>query len=249
MEFTFHQVTVPVNIPDMHALEAAVNARMQARQGFALATINLDHLDKLSRDADFRAAYTAQDFVVADGNPIVWLSRLAGRKVSLLPGSELVLPMAQWAAANNISVALVGATSETLSGAAEQLKFKVPGVNICAEIAPPMGFAPMGDAGQIVLDKLAASGAGLALLALGAPKQEQFAARARTQIPTLGLASIGAGLDFLAGTQKRAPAWIRALAMEWLWRAALSPTRLGRRYFRNLISLPGHAFRAWKLRP
>ncbi len=248
MEFTFHQLTITVNIPDMQALEAAVNARMRARQGFALATINLDHLDKLEHDAEFRTAYSTQDFVVADGNPIVWLSRLAGRKVSLLPGSELVLPMVQWAAANNISVALVGATPKALEGAAKHLETKVSGVNICARIAPPMGFSPMGVAGQDVLDELATSGAGLALLALGAPKQELFAARARAQMPTLGLASIGAGLDFLAGTQNRAPAWVRAVAMEWLWRAALSPLRLGRRYLRNLISLPGHAFRAWKLR-
>lgn len=88
MEFTFGQATVRVTHPDAEAVLAAVEARLRAGQGFALATINLDHLVKLGRSAAFRAAYLAQDFVVADGNPIVWLSRLAGRPVRLVPGGR-----------------------------------------------------------------------------------------------------------------------------------------------------------------
>lgn len=232
----------------MAALKAAVTARMTASSGFALATINLDHLDKIKQNTDFRTAYAAHDFVVADGNPIVWLSRLAKREVELLPGSELIIPMVQWAAASNVPVALVGSTANTLENAAKRLKNIVPELDICATIAPPMGFDPLGKSGELVLEELAKSGAGLAFLALGAPKQELFAARARRALPQLGLASIGAGLDFIAGTQNRAPAWVRMIAMEWLWRAALSPVRLGRRYAKSLISLPGHALKAWRLR-
>lgn len=248
MEFNIQQAKILVNIPDMATLEAEIMARFTARAGFALATINLDHLDKLAESAAFRTAYQAQDFVVADGNPIVWLSRLAGRRVDLLPGSELVLPLVRWAAKSGRPVALVGATPDTLASAATVLENAVPGVNICAQIAPEMGFDPAGRAGDAVLRDLKASGAGLALLALGAPKQELFAARARLILPTLGLASIGAGLDFLAGTQKRAPSWVRRIAMEWLWRVALSPGRLAKRYGRSLLALPGHAIRAWRLR-
>ncbi|MEO1363181.1 MAG: glycosyltransferase, partial [Pseudomonadota bacterium] len=48
-----------------------IEVALQARAGFALATLNLDHIVKLRRDAAFRAAYLAQTHVVADGNPIV----------------------------------------------------------------------------------------------------------------------------------------------------------------------------------
>jgi len=248
VKFTFENEDVQVNIPDMNSLNAAVAARFAAREGFALATINLDHLDKLARDGAFRAAYIAQDFVVADGNPIVWLSRLAARPVSLLPGSELVLPLAGWAAKAGVSVALVGATKATLDTAASAMCAQVPGLRIAATIAPPMGFNAHGDVAEAVLAALETSGAGLTLLALGAPKQEMLAARGRNALPHMGFASIGAGLDFLAGSQTRAPHWVRAIAMEWLWRAATNPMRLGPRYARSLISLPGHAFRACRLR-
>ncbi len=87
-------------------------------EGFALATLNLDHLVKLRASGAFRRAYGAQDLVVADGNPIVWLSRLAGRKVELVPGgSDMVLPLAEVAADEGVRVALVGSTEESLVAA------------------------------------------------------------------------------------------------------------------------------------
>ena len=61
----------------------------------------------------------------------------------------------------------------------------------------------------------------MALLALGAPRQEIFAARCRELLPDIGFVSVGAGLDFIAGHQRRAPIWLQRLALEWLWRVAL----------------------------
>ena len=248
MLFSFGAQDIVVNIATAQALEQALRARLGAGQGFALATINLDHLDKLKRDARFRTAYGAQDFVVADGNPIVWLSHLAGRPVALIPGADLVVPLAGWARDAGVKVALVGTTEAALAAAAARLRELVAGLEISATIAPPMGFEPAGEEARAVLEALKASGAGLVLVALGAPKQEEFAALGRELLPEVGFASIGAGLDFLAGTQKRAPRWVRALAMEWLWRALSQPLRLGRRYGRALVALPGHALRAWRQR-
>ncbi len=229
---------VSVNIATRDQLEAAVRARFGAHAGFALATINLDHLVKLATDADFATAYQAQDFVVADGNPIVWLSRLARQPVSLMPGSDLVVPLAQWAAASQTPIALIGSTKSALAAAAAALTAAVPGVSVVAQLAPPMGFDPTSAAAEGLLKQAAEAGAGLVFLALGAPKQELLAARGRLLQPHMGFASIGAGLDFLAGTQNRAPAWVRALALEWLWRAVRSPARLAGRYLRCIGILP-----------
>ncbi len=77
---------IAVNVPDRTALAETVRDRMRGSRGFALATINLDHLVKLRTSETFRQAYGAQDLVVADGNPIVWLSRVANRPVALAPG-------------------------------------------------------------------------------------------------------------------------------------------------------------------
>jgi len=248
VEFSFPPYRIAVNVPDRAALLAEVEARLRRGEGFALATINLDHLVKLRHDPGFRAIYAAQDLVVADGNPIVWLSRLARRPVALVPGSDMVEPLARAAQRAGVPVALVGTTEPALAAAAEVLSARVPGLTIAARIAPPMGFDPQGDEARRILVTLADSGAGLTLIALGAPRQEIFAAFGRRAVPGMGFASIGAGLDFLAGTQTRAPRWVRAVAMEWLWRMLSSPRRLFLRYWRCALILPGQIWAAWRLR-
>ena len=248
MHFRFGFTTITVNTPDSSVLLAAVQDRLTARQGFALATLNLDHLVKLGRSEGFRRAYAAQDLVVADGNPIVWLSRLAGQPVSLVPGSDMVLPLVRIAATAGVPVALVGATQEALQAAGDRLQREVPGLNLALRIAPPMGFDAEGPEAQRILRQIAAQNIGLCLIVLGAPRQETFAALGRSLAPQTGFASIGAGLDFLAGSQTRAPEWLRRLALEWLWRALSSPRRLIPRYAACFAILPGQIGAALRLR-
>lgn len=235
------QGEVFVNVPDLDSVLKAVRGRLVADRGFALATINLDHLVKLRGSAPFREAYAAQDLVVADGNPIVWLSRLAGRPVSLVPGSDLVLPLARVAAETDSPVALLGTTEPVLHRAADFLRTRIPDIRIAATLSPSQGFDPAGPEADRLLETLDLSGARLTFLALGAPRQEMFAARARQVLPTMGYVSIGAGLDFLAGNQRRAPQWVRRIAMEWLWRMLTNPRRLALRYLRCGLILPGLA--------
>lgn len=237
-----------VNVASQDDLLADLDRRLRAGQGFSVATLNLDHLVKLERDPAFRDAYARHSHVTADGNPVVWLSRLAGRRIGLVTGSDLVLPVVRLAAAVGAPVALFGATEAALAGAGLALEQAAPGLTIAARIAPPMGFDPQGAAADQAIGAIGASGARLCLLALGAPKQEIFAARASARLPQVGFLSIGAGLDFLAGSQKRAPRWVRALAAEWIWRLAGNPRRLAGRYAACAAILPGEAARALRAR-
>lgn len=248
MQFHFGPTVMTVNIPDPPALMAALDRRLRAGRGFALATINLDHIVKLHRLPDYHRAYAAHDLICADGNPIVWLSRLARRPVRLVQGSDMIRPMLTVAARAGRSVAMVGSTDETLAASADQLMREIPGLVVVMRHAPDMGFDPRGDEARRVLAELAARDVGLCLVALGSPKQEHFAALGRELAPTVGFASIGAGLDFISGRQTRAPRWVRAIAMEWLWRAASAPRRLVPRYVACAAILPGEALKAWRLR-
>jgi exopolysaccharide biosynthesis WecB/TagA/CpsF family protein len=205
-------------------------------------------LVKIEADPAFARAYDAQDIVVADGRPITWAARLAGKQVELLPGSDLVLPLCQLAAKAVRPVAMIGSTDQALMDAVAHLTRVVPGLIVTYCHAPPMGFDPNGDAAVQVLRDAQASGAGLCFLALGAPKQEILAARGAEIAPSVGFASIGAGLDFLGGHQRRAPSWVRALALEWLWRALSSPARMMPRYAKCFAILPGVLWRAWRAR-
>ncbi len=238
MYFQFGSVRITVNVAGMPALQDEVAARFRRAQGFALATINLDHLVKMGRSQEFADIYAGQDLVVADGRPIVWLSRLAGSPVDLLPGSDLVEPLCGWAAEAGVPVALVGSTDQALEDARRVLCQRVDGLDVTLCHAPSRSFDPKGDEAAAILERLDKAGIGLCLLALGAPKQEALALRGGTIAPRVGFASVGAGLDFLGGHQRRAPAWVRRIAMEWLWRMLSDPARLLGRYARCFAILP-----------
>lgn len=244
MEFRVGPGVVRVNVADQPSLLAAMGARLAAGEGFAVATLNLDHLVKLRADAAFRAAYAAQDFVTADGRPVAAMARLAGRPAGLVTGSDLVRPALRLAAAAGAPVGFLGSTAASLEVAAVRLRREVAGLDVRAAAAPPMGFDPDGEDARRLLDGFAAAGVRVAFLALGAPKQERLAALGRARHPSMGLLCVGAGLDFVSGAQRRAPGALRRAGLEWLWRLAGDPRRLGGRYGACALALPGHAGRA-----
>ena len=116
---------VTVNVTSMPELEAELRACFAAKKGFCLATLNLDHVYKLRHLPAFAEAYRQHSHVTADGNPIVWISRLAGDNVSLLPGSDLVRPVSRIATECNAALAFLGSSQAALAGAKDAL---------CAEI-------------------------------------------------------------------------------------------------------------------
>lgn len=227
-----------VTVRSQVALLTDLRERILRRQGFAVATMNLDHVVKLRQNSAFRKAYAEHTHVTADGRPIVWLSRLARRPVNLVTGADLVDPIAALCAELDAPVALLGSTQGALDKAARELEARHTGLEIVLRLAPPMGFDPEGAADGLVAE-LSQCEVQVCLLALGAPKQEMFAAQALRALPGVGFVSVGAGIDFVAGAQIRAPWLVRTLALEWLWRLSVNPRRLFRRYVSCAAILPG----------
>lgn len=227
-----------VDTPTGSLLLQAIGAKLDIGMSFAVATLNLDHIVKLQSCPDFLAAYRRHSHVVADGSPVVWLRRLAGAPVEKVTGADLVDPLMALAAERGVPVGFLGSTQETLDAAAAVLERRHPGLKVVARVAPPFGLDPNGAEADAALAQLAQAGVRLCLLSLGAPKQEILAMRGMTAVPGCGFISVGAALDFIAGHQRRAPRWMRRIAMEWLWRMLNDPRRLVRRYMACFAMLP-----------
>jgi exopolysaccharide biosynthesis WecB/TagA/CpsF family protein len=240
--------TVSVNLDSLDATLAVIEAHLRAGTGFCMATLNLDHLVKLGKSPPFRDAYRQTTYVTADGNPVVWLSRLQGKPVELVPGSDLVDPICRLAARHEAPVAFFGTSKATLDRAAAILTTRHAGLRVVYRVAPEADFDPAAALADSHAADIARSGAALCLVALGAPKQEIFALRAARHARHCGFISIGAGLDFVAGTQTRAPQWILRLALEWAWRMLRDPGRLAGRYAACAAIMPSLTAAALRLR-
>jgi len=86
-----------------------------------------------------------------------------------------------------------------------------------------------------ILARLEATKPDLLLVAFGAPKQEKWANMHVRQWQVPLAIGVGGTLDFLGGTQTRAPRFVQRIGFEWLWRMFTNPKRLFRRYARNLV--------------
>lgn len=97
---------------------------------------------------------------------------------------------------------------------------------------PPMGFINVPAALEDCLQFIeAASPFRFCFLAVGSPQQERVAYLLKERAAARGLAlCIGASLNFLSGTERRAPVWMQRLALEWLFRLLQNPRRLAGRY-------------------
>jgi len=207
-------------------------------------TLNLDHLVKMRKDAMFRRAYSRAELITADGFPIVLACSLQGKRVSRVAGSDLIAPISAAAARSGKSIYLFGSSLQVLTKASRILHERNPGLTIAGVFAPPQGFDPTSEDAHRCIVTIGNSGADLCLVALGAPKQEFFADHGKSLLPNVSFVCIGAGLDFIAGAQVRAPYWMRSLCLEWLWRAAGNPRRLLYRYLLCMAIAPGILSRA-----
>ncbi len=221
----------PVNVAaQAEAIDKITSAALRG-ESFAVFTLNLDHLVKLRSNALFRKAYMHARFVTADGEPVARLARRQHSRIERTTGADLVVPLARAAAEKKLPVYLYGTSPQVIAGSAADLAERCNGkLDIVGSGAPAMGFDPEGPEADAAIDRIAASGARLCFVALGAPKQEIFAARAVARGVKTGFVCIGAALDFIAGEQSRAPAFMQKHGLEWLWRLASSPRRLGWRY-------------------
>lgn len=203
-------------------------------------TLNLDHLVKLREDARFRTAYDAATYVSADGAPVVKIAQRQGHAVDRVTGADLVLPLCKAAASAGVSIHLFGTSDVIRDAAARQLLADVPGLVIAGSESPPRGFDPEGEAARAAAERIAASGAGICFVALGAPKQELFAHAAVERQTGVMFICIGAALDFISGHSKRAPAIFQSTGTEWVWRFLQEPRRLGMRYARSMAYYLGY---------
>jgi N-acetylglucosaminyldiphosphoundecaprenol N-acetyl-beta-D-mannosaminyltransferase len=209
----------------------AIAAMVSEGVGGAVFTPNVDHVVLVEHNEAFRRAYEVADLTLADGMPIVWASRLLGSPLpEKISGSDLALPLMERAEREGWRVFLLGGAPGVGSKAAERLVARFPRIAIVGTEAPRIDMSAPAASRVGVTARVRQSKADLVLVALGAPKQELWIAEAAPALRPAVLIGVGASIDFIAGTAKRAPAWMSAQGLEWLYRFAQEPQRLWKRY-------------------
>jgi N-acetylglucosaminyldiphosphoundecaprenol N-acetyl-beta-D-mannosaminyltransferase len=211
-----------------------VAAEWRRGRGGAIVTANVDIVRAATRDPDLADLVARSEIVVADGMPVVWAAGLAGPALPCrITGASLVHSLAGRAARENRSVYLLGGEPGVPEAAARVLAGRCPGLRVAGTCSPPFGFDSSPEGVREVVAEVVAAAPDLVLAGLGFPKQERIIAALRTELPDAWYLGCGAGIPMAAGRFRRAPGPVQRVGAEWLYRLALEPRRLARRYLRD----------------
>lgn len=219
-------------ITEREAVEHVFDAFSRGVGGW-VATSNTDHLRRATRDAAFRATLADADFVVADGMPLVWASRLAGSPLpERVAGSSMTLALTREASAAGRSVFLLGGNPGVAERAQARLQRDDPKLCISGTYCPPRGFESDPEQMRRIREALERARPDLVLVALGSPKQERLICELSSigVLPQAWWFGVGITLSFLCDDVKRAPRWMQRTGLEWVHRLLQEPRRLAKRY-------------------
>lgn len=206
---------------------SALRARDPGAPFGYIVTPNVDHIVRLQRSrSDLWPVYRGAWMTLCDSRVLARMASWIGVTLPVLPGSDLTARMFADVIDPDDRIAIVGGNAAAIDALTTRY-----GLRDVLHHNPPMGFIrnPV-DIARAVRFVVAAR-ARYVFLAVGSPQQEMLAYHiARVGGATgVGLC-VGASLDFLTNVQVRAPEAMQRLAMEWLYRLAMNPRRLSRRY-------------------
>ncbi|MFF4194389.1 WecB/TagA/CpsF family glycosyltransferase [Nonomuraea sp. NPDC001831] len=203
-------------------------------RGGSIVTANVDIVRAATRDPGLAALVAEAELVVADGMPVVWAARLAGLALpDRVTGASLVFTLSESAAREGRSVFLLGGEPGVARTAGEVLAGRFPGLRVAGSSSPPFGFEREPGGMEEVVAEVRAAAPDLVLVGLGFPKQERVMAALRPELPRAWYLGCGAGIPMAAGHFRRAPRAMQRAGGEWIFRLALEPRRLVRRYLRD----------------
>jgi N-acetylglucosaminyldiphosphoundecaprenol N-acetyl-beta-D-mannosaminyltransferase len=199
-----------------------------------VCTGNLDHLVMLSKDPHFRAVYGVADMVLADGAPIIWLSRLRNRHQPLrerVAGSDLFWELARASAATGLRLFLLGGAPGAAKAAADAVSEHCPGAQVCGTYCPPAECFDTPEEQERIRAHVHDAQPDVLLVAFGAPKQEKWIAEYKDCLGVPVAIGVGGTFEMASGIVRRAPLWVQRAGMEWAYRCLQEPKRLFGRYF------------------
>lgn len=187
-------------------------------------------LVEASQDAALRAVFASAEVVAMDGMPLVWVARRRGaHEAERVCGPDVMLSLCDRGRSAGLRHFFLGGqpgVSEQLAG---RLAAKYPGLEVVGTESPPFrALSPEEDAALI--DRINAGAPHVLWIGLGSPKQEFWAAEHEIRLNAPLILPVGAAFDFHSGRVRRAPGWMRTAGLEWLFRLAVEPRRLWRRY-------------------
>lgn len=189
--------------------------------------INAAKLVSLQSDKQLRDIVNECELVTADGQAVVWASRLLGDPLpTRVAGIDLMYEVFALAEKRGYRVYILGAREDVLETAIGRIRDRHPSLNL---VGWRDGYFAPGEDAEVA-EQIRSTNPDVLLVAISSPRKEYFLGRYGRKIGAPFIMGVGGAIDVVAGLTRRAPRWVQRLGMEWLYRLLQEPRRLARRY-------------------
>jgi len=213
------------NITRRRAIQAIEETIRSGDASRSLFFANAHTLNLAAADPTYRDVLNAADAVFADGTGVRWAARLHGvRILANMVGTDFVPQLFEETAGRGYCYFMLGSDPQTVAAAADYARYAFSGWRLAGY---HHGFAKDDAA---VMEKINALRPDVLLVGMGNPIQEQWIHEHKARLNVPAVLGIGGLFDYWAGNVSRAPAWIRRLGHEWLWRLYQQPVLKAKRY-------------------
>jgi N-acetylglucosaminyldiphosphoundecaprenol N-acetyl-beta-D-mannosaminyltransferase len=218
--------------PAQAALEVVRIATTDLDHGVDIHLCNAYTFALADQDARFKAMLEGAAVNFPDGKSVVWANKLLHRSRTIpndrVYGPDLFLDVFETGQELGLRHYLLGSTPQVLSKLETELRRRFPKAAIVGAVSPPFRALTEQETAEQTA-RLVESKAQVIWVGLGTPKQDWESARLAGDVAAVFIA-VGAAFDFIAGEKKQAPMWMQRNGLEWLFRLAVEPRRLWRRY-------------------
>ncbi len=217
-----------------------------SRQPAYVVTTNAQHVVLLAENERSREIYAHANLVVPDGYSLLLASRLVGKRLKeRVTGVDLMKQLCGRAAKNGLRVFFLGGKPESAKRTARHLKVQHPTLNVAGIACPPRGFERDPAQLDVIDERIRAAKPDLLFVGLGAPKQEQWIYERGLKLGVPVSMGVGGSFELLGGITPRAPQWMQRTGLEWLFRLAIEPRRLWKRYLIGNLQFSYMVLRQW----
>jgi len=217
---------------DMSATLARCIEIVERRETVRHLAINAAKIVALHDDERLRDATAGCALINADGQAVVWASRLLGDPLpERVAGIDLMQGLLALSAERGYGVFFLGAREPVLQRALERIRSDHPNLRIAG--AHHGHFADTENAD--VCAEIEAVAPDILFVAMSSPRKEYWLGENASRLGTPLAMGVGGTLDVLASATRRAPRWAQRAGLEWAFRLLQEPRRLFGRYLKTNV--------------
>ncbi|RZK26240.1 MAG: glycosyltransferase [Flavobacterium sp.] len=218
---------LPIDVLTMGETVNIIERAIQQQIMLHHVVVNAAKVVNSINDRALRESIVNCDIINADGQSIVWASRLLGKPLpERVAGIDLMMNLVEMAADKGYKIFLLGAKDDVLRKVVSIYQTKY-GDNVIAGFRN--GYFKEHDEWEVA-NQIANSKANMLFVAITSPKKEVFLNKYKDIIKTPFIMGVGGSFDVIAGKVNRAPLWMQKSGLEWLFRVIQEPRRMWKRY-------------------